>query len=426
MNLEYSRDKYKQLENILNDKVDLDSQQIKEMNKILNQLGEADLIDNIKKISKSEHSKSLIKEMVKEVFGHAKPEIIIQAYKIEGSKKELLDCENVFEISTKKDFSAEGEIYINIKNYYDSENHIETEYFLKFIKASHNIELEIKNIKFDDDELELNLKYTIALKKDMPEKKYREYISIAFENLKSKIYDFTIKCRNVDERVYDFDFKSIDTLYELFKYDVEKYKKSTTSEENFTIEQIFNKEYFEEYLEVIEEYTALNLYKKLNMKIYTIEDINLFFMVLGYEGCLNKIRYNAKKTEKDKTCTTKDIVIKESIKDEIDFNKLFNIYYIEDLDEAYKFEIYNNREDDVRIRKCSDLCNPTINKALSFILKQKMNKFNSSIIIDNKNRFKHMIKHYIKKEDINIKCKVLIYTQKSEQERNLYQLKIHM
>ena len=424
MNLEYARDKYKQLENILNDKEDLDNQQLKEINRELHQLGEADLIDNIQKMSESEQSKFLIKEMFKEVLGHAKPEINTQAYKVvDDGRLEEIGYENTLEISTKKDYSSEGEIYINIKNYDEDKKYRESEYFLKFITVSPNIQRKIETISFEGDEINLKLKYKIFFEKDMPEKVYREYISIAFENLQSKMYEFTIKCRNVDDRIYDFDFKSIDDLYQIFKDDAKKYKKNKASNESLTIEQIFNKDYFEEYIEYLEAYEALNLYKNLNIKVYTINDIDLFFRVLGYKSCVNNVRTNTKKIAKN---TPKDIVIQESIRDEIDFNKLFNVYYIEDLDLAYKFEIYNNRERDVRIRKCSDLLHPIINKSLSFIFKNKMKRFNSSIIIDDTNRFKHMIKYYIKKEYINTNCKVLIYTKKSEQERNLYQLKIHM
>ena len=46
MNLEYSRDKYKQIEDILNNKEEINEHDIKDIEKNLKQLGEINLINN--------------------------------------------------------------------------------------------------------------------------------------------------------------------------------------------------------------------------------------------------------------------------------------------------------------------------------------------------------------------------------------------
>ncbi len=229
----------------------------------------------------------------------------------------------------------------------------------------------------------------------------------------------------IDNNIYNFEFKNIDELYDIFKQDVEKYKKDNISKENLDIEQIFNDNSFESYLKYLDEHTALDTYKNLNIKIYTLYEINLFFYILGYEECFRKARSNTKNKNKIED-RHKKTIIKQSIKDEIDLKKLFNIYYIEDLDYIYKYSISNNKNCTMKIIKCRDLLHPSINKTLSRIFKKKMLKFNSSILIEDENRFRHLFKSKNKEGDINTDCRILIYTKQSEQEINLYQLKIHM
>ena len=69
LNLEYSRDKYKQIEDILNNKEEINEHDIKDIEKNLKQLGEINLINNINQIKKYDYKDSLIKEVFKEVIG---------------------------------------------------------------------------------------------------------------------------------------------------------------------------------------------------------------------------------------------------------------------------------------------------------------------------------------------------------------------
>ena len=69
LNLEYSRDKYKQIEDILNNKEEINEHDIKNIEKNLKQLGEINLINNINQIKKYDYKDSLIKEVFKEVIG---------------------------------------------------------------------------------------------------------------------------------------------------------------------------------------------------------------------------------------------------------------------------------------------------------------------------------------------------------------------
>ena len=69
LNLEYSRDRYKQIEDILNNKEEINENDIKDIEKILKQLGEINLINNINQIKKYDYKNSLIKEVFKEVIG---------------------------------------------------------------------------------------------------------------------------------------------------------------------------------------------------------------------------------------------------------------------------------------------------------------------------------------------------------------------
>ena len=55
LNLEYSRDKYKQIEDILNNKEEINEHDIKNIEKNLKQLGEINLINNINQIKKIIH-----------------------------------------------------------------------------------------------------------------------------------------------------------------------------------------------------------------------------------------------------------------------------------------------------------------------------------------------------------------------------------
>ena len=61
LNLEYSRDKYKQIEDILNNKEEINEHDIKNIEKNLKQLGEINLINNINQIKKYDYKDSLIK-----------------------------------------------------------------------------------------------------------------------------------------------------------------------------------------------------------------------------------------------------------------------------------------------------------------------------------------------------------------------------
>ncbi len=58
LNLEYSRDKYKQIEDILNNKEEINEHDIKDIEKNLKQLGEINLINNINQIKKYDYKDS--------------------------------------------------------------------------------------------------------------------------------------------------------------------------------------------------------------------------------------------------------------------------------------------------------------------------------------------------------------------------------
>lgn len=325
LNLEYSRDKYKQIEDILNNKEEINEHDIKDIEKNLKQLGEINLINNINQIKKYDYKDSLIKEVFKEVIGSD----------------------------------------INLDNTTN------------------------RNFKIKEDNIQENI----------PESTN------------------TLKDRETAHNIYNF--KTIDELYDIFKLDAEKYKKENILNKNLDIVKIFNDDKFESYLKFLDDGFPLSVYQRLNIKIYSIYEINLFFYILGYEDYLIKTKPNIKNNIEHKE---NQISINQSIKDEVYLKKLLNIYYIEDLDYIYKYDIYNNKNSTIKIGKCRDLLNPSINKTLSKIFKNKMMRFNSSIFIQGKNKFKSKNKN----KDINTDCKILIYTKKSEHEINLYQLKIHM
>ena len=187
LNLEYSRDKYKQIEDILNNKEEINEHDIKDIEKNLKQLGEINLINNINQIKKYDYKDSLIKEVFKEVIGSD------------------INLDN----TTNRDFKIKED---NIQ-----ENIPESTNTLKDRETAHNI----------------------------------------------------------------YNFKTIDELYDIFKLDAEKYKKENILNKNLDIVKIFNDDKFESYLKFLDDGFPLSVYQKLNIKIYSIYEINLFFYILG-------------------------------------------------------------------------------------------------------------------------------------------------
>ena len=67
-----------------------------------------------------------------------------------------------------------------------------------------------------------------------------------------------------------------------------------------------------------------------------------------------------------------------------------------------------------------------VEKLLKKVINKKLEEFNSYILIRDKHIFKHLFTYLIRKEDIGKSFMILISTKKSENELNLYSLKIHM
>ena len=118
MSLAYDRDKYRKLsDDVLNDNIDINNKEHREyLYKELKSLGESNIEERIKKISKYNKDKSerlnLVKDIFREVNGESKPEINIIT-KSESFKKELEE-RNERKISTDKSYKEHGCIEIKI------------------------------------------------------------------------------------------------------------------------------------------------------------------------------------------------------------------------------------------------------------------------------------------------------------------------
>lgn len=417
MGLTYARDRYKKLsEDVLEGNIDINNKENRAyLYKELETLGESNVEDRIKKISKYNRNKSeksnLVKDIFREVNGENKPELKIQI-KNTTSQEEIKE-RNERNISTDKTYKECGCISIYVKNY--NRNYKEED-ISKFIKVKgKNINFEIKNPEFNEGDLNLELEYTIEFKKKTRPGEYKETIEITFRDVESKIYEFFISCREEHNKTYNFKFKSISGLYNIFKDDVEKYNKGETDYTS-TID-IFKDKDFSDYLSYIKEYAALDLYKNLNLISYKLEDLNLFFTTLGYEQCYIKK-------------FTKEIVPKENkivkqIEEDIEL-RFFKLYYIDNIENNLKIKVFSNKNNDIEVKRAIEIIPSKMQKLLKMILKEKMDKFNSCIFIKDTNILKHIFTYYIKRESIKKSFMILISSEKSNNELNLYSLKVHM
>lgn len=417
MSLAYDKDKYKKLsDDILNDNIDINNKEHREyLYKELKSLGESNIEERIKHISKYNKDKSdrsnLVKDIFRETNGENKPEINIVT-KIESLEKELEE-RNERKISTDKSYQEHGYIDIKIKNYsrYDKYEDI-----FKFIKTEgKHIKLNTKSLEFEKNNLNLSLEYIINFKKKTKPGEYKESIEITFKDVESIIYEFFIICDEENNKIHNFNFKNIDELYDIFKSDVKKYN---NKEKDCTeIIDIFRNRDFEDYLRYIKEYAALDLYKNFNLRLYKLEDINLFFTTLGYGQCYIKINNIEVKQEKEKFI--------KPIREDINL-RFLEFYRIENIDDNLKIKVFSNRNNDIEIKKVRELVPIKIEKILKKVLKEKLEEFNSYIFIRDKHIFKHLFTYLIRKEDIGKSFMILISTKKSNDELNLYSLKIHM
>ena len=415
MSLAYDRDKYRKLsDDVLNDNIDINNKEHREyLYKELKSLGESNIEERIKKISKYNKDKSerlnLVKDIFREVNGESKPEINIIT-KSESFKKELEE-RNERKISTDKSYKEHGCIEIKIKNYNRYDKYEDISQFIK--TEGKHIDINIKSLDFEKNNLNLILEYTISFKKKTKPGEYKESIEITFRDVESVIYEFFIICNEENNKVYNFSFKNIDELYERFKSDTEKYN----NEENDFIDiiDIFRNRDFPDYLRYIKEYVALDLYKNFNLRIYQLEDINLFFTTLGYKQC--HITINNDKVKKEN--------FTKPIKEDINL-RFLKFYNIENIDNDLKIKVFSNRNNDIEIKKVKDLVPYKVEKLLKKVINKKLEEFNSYILIRDKHIFKHLFTYLIRKEDIGKSFMILISTKKSENELNLYSLKIHM
>lgn len=411
MSLVYARDKYKKLsEDILDGTIDINDEKNRQyLYKELKVLGESNVENRIKNISKYNKDKSekanLIKDIIREVNGENKSEIEVIS-KSEFTKKELSD-KNERKISTDKPFKESGYLDICIKNYDRCDKYENISKFIK--KEGKHINFNVKNLNFEENKLNLRIEYTINFNKKTKPGEYKESIEITFKDVESIIYEFFISCDEENNKVYNFKFKDIDELYSIFKFDIENNYKN--------ILEIFNHKDFENYLRYIKEYEALDLYKNFNLRTYKLENLNLFFTTLGYEQC--NIQINQQKIDKG---LEKRI---NQVEENIDLMFL-TFYHIENIDDNFKIKIYSNRNKDIKIKRIIDLIPYKVQILLKKILKEKVEKFNSYIMILDRNILKHIFKYFIKKEYIGKSFMVLISTEKSQNELNLYTLRIHI
>lgn len=417
MGLTYARDRYKKLsEDILDGNIDINNKEKRTyLYEELEILGETNIEHRIKKISKYNRNKServnLVKDIFREVNGENKPEIKVEI-KNNTSLEEIKE-RNERHISINKSYKESGNIKIYVKNYnkYDKNEDI-----TKFIKVNgKNITFKIKNSEIQDDNLNLELEYTIEFNKKTRPGEYKETIEITFRDIESKIYEFFISCREENNKEYNFNFKSIDELYNIFKDDVEKYN---IGEKNYTRTiDIFKDKDFEDYLSYIKEYAALDLYKNLNLINYKLEDLNLFFTTLGYKQCYIKKQSIGKKQLSDK--------IVKPVEEDIEL-KFLKLYSIEDIENNLKIKVFNNKNNDIEVKKFTEIIPSKVYKVLRIILKEKIDKFNSYILIKDNNIFKNIFKYYLKRENVKKSFVILISSEKSYNELNLYNLKVHM
>lgn len=417
MSLAYDRDKYRKLsDDVLNDNIDINNKEHREyLYKELKSLGESNIEERIKKISKYNKDKSerlnLVKDIFREVNGESKPEINIIT-KSESFKKELEE-RNERKISTDKLYKEHGCIKIKIKNYNRYDKYEDISQFIK--TEGKHIDINIKSLDFEKNNLNLILEYKISFKKRTKPGEYKESIEITFRDVESVIYEFFIICNEENNKVYNFSFKNIDELYEIFKSDIKKYN---NEENDFTdVIDIFKNRDFPDYLRYIKEYAALDLYKNFNLRIYQLEDINLFFTTLGYQQCHITINNDNVKEEKEN--------FTKPIKEDINL-RFLKFYHIENIDNDLKIKVFSNRNNDIEIKKVKDLVPYKVEKLLKKVINKKLEEFNSYILIRDKHIFKHLFTYLIRKEDIGKSFMILISTKKSENELNLYSLKIHM
>lgn len=415
MSLAYARDKYKELsKDVLDGKIDINNKDDRAyLYKELEILGESNIEERIKKISKHNRNKSeksnLVKDIFREVNGENNPEMKIE---IKNNTSEEIYERNERNISTDKKYEESGVISIYIKNY---TRYNEDEDISKFIKIrGKNITSKINIKSFENNNLSLEVEYTIKFKEKTRAGLYKESIEITFKDLESKIYEFFINCSDENEKNYDFKFKSIDELYIIFKEDLKKYN---TGEQDYNyILNIFKDNDFVDYLNYIKEYAALDLYKNLNLISYNFEDLNLFFTTLGYEQCYIK--------KDEKVIKVKPKVVNK-IEEDIDL-RFFKLYHIEDIENNLEIKIFSNKNNDIKIKKVIEIIPNKIQKLLRLVLKEKMDEFNSCIYIKDTKILKHAFIYFVKKESVKKSFMILISTQKSNKELNLYNLKIHI
>ena len=142
-----------------------------------------------------------------------------------------------------------------------------------------------------------------------------------------------------------------------------------------------------------------------------------------------KTTIEKKKVELGKTLTKeivpKDNKIVKQIEEDIEL-RFFKLYYIDDIENNLKIKVFSNKNNDIEVKRAIEIIPSKIQKLLKMILKEKMDKFNSCIFIKDTNILKHIFTYYIKRESIKKSFMILISSEKSNNELNLYSLKVHM
>lgn len=362
-------------------------------------LGERNALDRVLEIKKSNVNRK-------------ESQIINIIESLENKKRMNFSFEREYEeyhrFSPEKDYKYTGKIIVINDDIKTNTIKLHKEKH-KYIRTSQHISVDLSKPEKENNKLKYTLVINIKVPKGIQEGIFKEYVYIGIDGFKGQMFNFILECKgDFDERYKQYKFSSIAQLYNLYLNDKKIYQKKYNG--TLKILQYFNTKEFVHYLRKIGCKNEAEIYEQMNKNEFTLEDIRLFFVILGYERIEEAIE---KQTKKPNIIKEKyDVGISKTIK-------------IKDLNRTDKIIVKNN--ENIEIKYGSDVVDkihnkvPFINQIRKInIIDNYMDNLQQSIIVKDKDVMKKAFR-LLKKENKTKKAKIKIVTK----DKKIYEYTIY-
>lgn len=316
MKLKFTEDVYREIYNTT-------TQQTKgnELEENLKLLGEKNALDRIKNIKAEKLS-----------YTHEAGKIINVIESLENKKRMSFSFEKQYKkthsFSPENGYEYIGKLIITNNDIKKNTIVIEKDNF----KTGKYIAIESLEEKREENKRKYEIKFKIKVPKNIEEGIYKEYIYVSIKDYNTQKFDIVLECNgDFEEKYKKYKFNTIEQLFNIYEKDKENYKLSKGAFLQSVM--YFNNKEFPHYLRRKGYRNEAEVYYKLNKRKFNLNDIKLFFSILGFEEM------------EEKVITTR-LDNKEIIKHKYTI-ELYEQITIADFSKEDKIVIYNNEKIEV-------------------------------------------------------------------------------